>query len=224
MVDAPGERVAAASGVGESERRADVLAERQLPAGEIQDPEQWFDEQFARRMKQWEEKKPASLSIMVTKGTLDWAYPPFIIGSTAASMGWRVTMFFTFYGLALLKKRLDLKLSALGNPAMPMKLPYGPGWLRNTEMHRPPFLMAVMPGFESMATSMMDKTLAEKGIAPIAELRALCIEAEVRLVGCEMTRGLFGWEKDSFIPEISEWAGAASYLGIARGCGINLYM
>ena len=63
-----------------------------------------------------------TMSIIVTKGTLDWAYPPFILGSTAAAMGLNVTMFFTFYGLTLLLKNLDLKISSLGNPAMKMPM------------------------------------------------------------------------------------------------------
>ena len=57
-----------------------------------------------------------SLTIIATKGTLDWAYPPFILSSTAAALGYNVTMFFTFYGLQLLKKDLSLSVSPLGNP------------------------------------------------------------------------------------------------------------
>ena len=88
-----------------------------------------FDELFSQKMAEYEAKKTPSLSLMVTKGTLDWAYPPFIIASTAAALGWQVSMFFTFYGLNLLKKDLELEISPLGNPAMPMKMPMGPAWL-----------------------------------------------------------------------------------------------
>ena len=63
-----------------------------------------------------------SMSLIVTKGTLDWAYPPFILATTAAAMGLNVTMFFTFYGLPLLLKNLDPQLSSLGNPAMKMPM------------------------------------------------------------------------------------------------------
>jgi len=68
------------------------------------------------------ESDDKSMSIIVTKGSLDWAYPPFILGTTAAAMGLDVTLFFTFYGLPLLKKDLDLKLTTLGNPAMEMPM------------------------------------------------------------------------------------------------------
>ena len=63
-----------------------------------------------------------SMSIIVTKGSLDWAYPPFILSTTAAAMGLNVTMFFTFYGLGLLLKKMDLQMTTLGNPAMKMPM------------------------------------------------------------------------------------------------------
>ncbi len=52
---------------------------------------------------------PNTMSIIVTKGSLDWAYPPFILATTAAAMGLQVTMFFTFYGLPLLMKDLSCR-------------------------------------------------------------------------------------------------------------------
>jgi len=61
------------------------------------------------------------MAIIATKGTLDMAYPPFILASTAAALGYDVQIFFTFYGLQLLRKDLsDVKISPLANPAMPM--------------------------------------------------------------------------------------------------------
>lgn len=186
--------------------------------------DQWFDQRFADNMAAQKENRTRKLSIMVTKGTLDWAYPPFIIGSTAAALGWDATLFFTFYGLALLKKDLKPHISPLGNPAMPMKMPFGPKWFQGIEWNMPNVLMAGIPGFESVATSLMKQTLKNKGVAPITELRDLCIEADVKLVACQMTVDLFGWEKDEFIPEISDWAGAASYLTSAEDADISLYI
>src|SRR5665647_1304562 len=82
--------------------------------------DQWFDQRFETRMTEREDAHVASLAIIATKGTLDWAYPPFILASTASALGWDVSVFFTFYGLELLKKNLDAQVSPLGNPAMPM--------------------------------------------------------------------------------------------------------
>ncbi|MHB1955989.1 MAG: DsrE/DsrF/DrsH-like family protein, partial [Sulfobacillus sp.] len=60
------------------------------------------------------------LAIIASKGTLDWGYPPFILSSTAAALGYETQVFFTFYGLQLLRKDLSgMKVSPLGNPGMP---------------------------------------------------------------------------------------------------------
>ena len=184
----------------------------------------WFDQRFEEKMAESRDGETPRLSIMVTKGTLDWAYPPFIIASTAAAMGWNASLFFTFYGLALLKKDLKPQVSPLGNPAMPMKMPFGPKWFQGIDWNMPNLLMAGVPGFESMATSFMKMTVRNHGIATIPELRELCIEAEVSLVACQMTVDLFGWKQEEFIPEISEWAGAATYLTTAKGADITLFI
>ena len=82
------------------------------------------------------------LAIIATKGTLDWAYPPFILASTAAALGYETQIFFTFYGLQLLRKKLDLKLTSLGNPGMPMPMPM-------------PVLLQALPSMQSMMSVMM---------------------------------------------------------------------
>lgn len=184
----------------------------------------WFDERFEEKMKQREANHTPSMTIISTKGTLDMAYPPFILASTAAALGWDVEIFFTFYGLSLLKKDLDLEVSPLGNPAMPMKMPFGPEWLRKSEMNIPNVVMAGVPGFEKVATSMMKKTMANKGIATIDELREMCLEADVKLVACQMTVDLFEMSRDDFIPEITDWIGAASFLPKAQKADVSLFI
>ena len=132
------------------------------------------------------------LAIIATKGTLDWAYPPFILASTAAALGYEVTVFFTFYGLQLVRKDLSgLKVSPLGNPGMPMKMPFGPKWFRGINWNIPNIIQAGIPGYESVATTLMKKTIANNGVATIAELRDLCQEAEVKMIACQMTVELF---------------------------------
>ncbi len=91
--------------------------------------------------------KPGSMTIIATKGTLDWAYPPFILSSTAAALGWDVSVFFTFYGLQLLRKDIShLKVSPLGNPGMPMKMPFGPEWFRHLNWNIPNAVQAGRAG------------------------------------------------------------------------------
>ncbi len=140
------------------------------------------------------------VSMICTKGTLDWAYPPFILGSTAAALGKEVSMFFTFYGLNLLLKDLSkLRVSPAGNPAMPMKMPFGPDWLQRIDWapKLPNLLMNNVPGFEKFATQMMLKTTKKHGVPSIEELREICQEADVKFLACQMTVDLFGFDKSS---------------------------
>ena len=184
----------------------------------------WFDQRFEHKMAEREAAHVPSMTIIATKGTMDLAYPPFILASTAAALGWDVSVFFTFYGLNLLKRDLDLKVTPLGNPAMPMKLPEGPSWIQGKELPVPTSVMSLMPGFQNMATNLMQKTLDKKGVARIDELRSICVEAEVKLIACQMTVDLFDYDKEDFIPEIEEWVGAASFLPKAQKADVNLFM
>ncbi len=155
------------------------------------------------------------MSIIVTKGTLDWAYPPFILATTAAAMDVDVTMFFTFYGLQLLKKDLDLKISTLGNPSMEMPM---------MGMHmKMPNLVSVIPGVDRMATTMMKNLIKKKGVASIPDLREAAVESDVKMVACQMTLDLFELEQKDLIDDITI-GGAATYMEGALEADINLYI
>ena len=155
------------------------------------------------------------MSIIVTKGTLDWAYPPFILATTAAAMGVQSTMFFTFYGLGLLKKKLDLQISVLGNAAMEMPM---------AGMHvKMPNIMGMLPGVDAAATVMMKNLIKRKGIASIEELRDAAVESEVRLIACQMTMALFEYQPSDMMDGL-EYAGAATYIEDACNSEINLFI
>ena len=156
-----------------------------------------------------------SMSIIVTKGSLDWAYPPFILATTAAAMDVKVTMFFTFYGLPLLKKKLNMKFTPLGNPAMEMPMMGGHMAMPN--------LMSVMPGVGAMAGGMMKNLMKKKGVASIEELREAAVESDVRLIACQMTLDLFEYSTDDMIDGI-ELGGAATYIEGALKSDINLFI
>jgi len=177
------------------------------------------------KLAEMKANKTPSMTIIATKGTLDWAYPPFILSSTAAALGWDVSIFFTFYGLQLLKKDIsDLKISPLGNPGMPMKMPFGPDWFKDINWNIPNLVQAGVPGFESFASTLMRQTMKNKGVADITELRSLCLEAGVNMLGCQMTVDLFGFSRDDFIPEVKEYCGAASFLPMARESDVTLFV
>jgi peroxiredoxin family protein len=156
-----------------------------------------------------------SMSIIVTKGSLDWAYPPFILGTTAAAMGLDVTMFFTFYGLGLLKRKLKLEVTPLGNAAMEMPM---------MGMHMAmPNIVSAMPGVNAAATVMMKNLIKKKGVASIEELREAAVESEVRMIACQMTLDLFEYKREDLIDGL-ELGGAATYIDTAVKSDINLFI
>jgi len=154
------------------------------------------------------------LAIIATKGTLDWAYPPFILASTAAALGYEVQIFFTFYGLQMVKKDLNLKVSPLGNPGMPMPMGMDK-WF--------PVLGTAIPGMEAIMTAMMKAKMKAKGVASLEDLRELCQEAEVKFVACQMTVDLFDMDPSDFISGL-EFGGAATFFEFAGESDICLYI
>lgn len=151
------------------------------------------------------------MALIATKGTLDMAYPPFILASTAASLGWEVQIFFTFYGLQLLRKDLgDIKISPLANPAMPMPVPM-------------PVMVQMLPGMEAMATMMMKQKMKSKGVASLTELRDICVESDVKFIGCQMTVDLFEFKPSDFIDGI-EYGGAAMFMKFAGESDVCLFI
>ena len=156
-----------------------------------------------------------SMSIIVTKGSLDWAYPPFILATTAAAMDVDVTLFFTFYGLPLLKKDMNPKFTPLGNAAMEMPMMGGHVAMPN--------MVSMLPGVGSMAGKMMKNLMARKCVASLEDLRDAAVELEVRLIACQMTMDLFEYSLDDMIDGI-ELGGAATYMESALKSDINLFI
>ncbi|MFP8957078.1 DsrE/DsrF/DrsH-like family protein [Natrialbaceae archaeon A-CW3] len=135
------------------------------------------------------------MTIVATQGSFDMAYPPLILASTAAAFGWDVVVFHTFWGLDILheEKSQDLKLSAVGNPNMPM-----------------PNALAALPGMDAMATKMMQKKIDENGTATIEELIDLSLDQGVDLQACQMTIELMGYDEDEFYDGVTTGVGAAT--------------
>jgi len=172
----------------------------------------------ARVQAAWQEKeqreadRPRKMAIIATRGTLDWAYPPLILATAAAALGWEVGIFFTFYGLTILNKpeHRKLEVGVLGNPAMPMPLPM-------------PQLVGAIPGMTPMATSMMKKKFKAHGVATIDELLEMAVDAGVRLMPCGMTAEVFGFKSEDFIEAAEPMCGATAFIDFAQDADISLF-
>jgi len=168
----------------------------------------------ADMLKEQEAKKettPKKMAVIATKGTLDWAYPPLVLASTAASLGWEVGVFFTFYGLNIVHKTKSKSIGIVpvGNPAMPMPVPV-------------PNLLGALPGMTPFATFMMKKKFKDHGVASIPELTELCFEAGVKMMPCAMTMDVFGYKKTDFMEGCQDICGAAHFLSWASDADITL--
>ena len=138
---------------------------------------------------------PDKMVIIATKGTLDMAYPPLILASTAAAFGYEVTVFHTFWGLEILHEEhsKDLKLSSVGNPNMPV-----------------PNAIAALPGMDRMTTRMMRGKIEDNDVASIEELIDMSLDSGVDLQACQMTIDLLGYDEEDFYDGVTTGVGAAS--------------
>lgn len=166
---------------------------------------------YLAEQKAKEKKRQKRMAIISTKGTLDWAYPPLILASTAGAMGWDVGIFFTFYGLNIIHRSKGKKLAVapLANPAMPMPVPN---------------LVGAIPGMTPMATTMMKRMFKGKGVAGIDELLQNCVDVGVRLMPCQMTVEVFGYKQEDFVPQAEPACGAAAFIRYASEADVSLFI
>lgn len=157
-----------------------------------------------------EQNQKKRVALIAAQGSLDGAYPPLIIASTAIAMEMEVAVFFTFYGLYILHKdRMQhLKVAPVGNPAMPVPVPN---------------VVGVLPGMTGVATGMMHSWMQKAGTATIADLVDACREFGVRLIACQMTMDVLGIKPEDLIDGV-EVGGAASFLEFAVDADINMFM
>jgi peroxiredoxin family protein len=154
--------------------------------------------------------KRRRIALVASKGTLDQAYPPLIMATTAASLGWEAGVYFTFYGLDIIHNdRLeDLKVASLANPAGPIRLPN---------------LLGAMPGATAAATKMMKKWMTDARMPTIPEFIEMAQGLGVRFFACSTTMGVMGVEEDDLIKGC-EIAGAAAFLDFAAAADVQLFV
>jgi peroxiredoxin family protein len=150
------------------------------------------------------------MAIVASKGTMDMAYMPLILGSTAGAMEMEVAVFFTFYGLQIIHKKnnKNLKVPPLANPAMPLPVPN---------------IIGMLPGMTAMATMMMKSWMAKEKVPSIPALLEMCQEAGVKLMACQMSMDVMGIKKEDLVDGV-ECVGAGTYLGYASEAAITLFI
>ena len=171
---------------------------------------QEVDAYLAERAKR-EAERTKKIALISTKGTLDMAYPPLILATTAAALGWDAAIFFTFYGLNIIhrQKQTKLRVAPLGNPAMPMPVPN---------------LIGAIPGMTSIGTSVMRSMFKSHGVASIDDLLEAAVASGVRLMPCAMTMDVFGYKTTDFMDGAEAPCGAATFLDWASDADVSLFI
>lgn len=148
------------------------------------------------------------VALIASKGTLDMAYPPLLLATTARSMNIEAAIFFTLYGMQILKKNPRLKVAPLANPAMPMPVPN---------------IIGALPGMTAMASMMMSGMFKKQAVPPIKELMAMARDSGVKLIACQMTMDVLGMKKKDLIDGI-EFGGLATFIEYGMGSTVNLFV
>ena len=152
-------------------------------------------------------------TIVVFSNDLDRAMASFIIANGAAAMGRKVTMFFTFWGLNVLRKNPSPSVEkSFLDRMFGMMMPKGATKLSLSKMH--------MAG---LGTAMMKKVMGDKKVQTLPELIELAKEQGVRLVACTMTMDVMGLKSEELMDGIEE-GGVAAYLGSAETADVNLFI
>jgi len=156
------------------------------------------------------EKRRRRLAIVASKGTLDMAYPPLILASAGAALGWEVAIFFTFYGLDVInaKRNKHLQVAPLGNPAMPVPVPN---------------LVGAIPGMTAMATKMMKSWMKKANMPTVEEMISICRQSGVQLIACSTTMGVMSVDKGDILPGL-DISGAAAFLDFAAEADVSLFI
>ena len=158
------------------------------------------------------EENRKRMALVASKGTLDMAYAPLILASTAAAMDVDVQVYFTLYGVDIInkKKYRNLQVAPIANPAMPSPVPF-------------PNILGILPGMTPVATNMMKGMLKKVNWPDIPDLVDSCLELGVKMIACTPTLEMTGVKKEDIV-DGAIVAGAAEFLNFALDADVTLFI
>jgi len=142
------------------------------------------------------------VALICSKGGLDEVFPALILANAARMSDIDAFVFFTFYGLdAITEKKVDhLHVNMAGNPTSPI-----------------PTILAGLPGFESLAASMMKKQMSKLDLPTVREFMTILHESGCRLFACELAMTMMGLDKEDLIPEVEDVITAGDFYELSEG-------
>jgi peroxiredoxin family protein len=145
------------------------------------------------------------VAIICSKGSLDMAYPGLILANAARMMGIDAVLFFTFWGMDVIKESTVDKLHAgvVGNPGTHM-----------------PAMLAGLPGMEALATAMMKKKIAEIDVPTVRELLETLADAGAEIYACHMAMEMMGIKREELIPQVHDVITAMDFFDKSTGAQV----
>ena len=142
------------------------------------------------------------VSIVVSKGSLEGIYPALIMANGARMEGIDADLFFTFFGLDVIRKdrHAKIKVATVGNPGMHM-----------------PTLLGALPGFSALATKLMQRQIEKLDIPPIPEFVELIADSGAGLYACRASVEMFGLTLDDFVPQVRDIISVGEFFNLAAG-------
>ena len=157
---------------------------------------------------------PEKVTLVVFSGEMDKALAAFNIAIGAASMGMEVSMFFTFWGLNIIKRNEGpIKSRGIMRKML--------NFMNRGGSKRLPLSKFHMLG---LGKWMMGRLMRDAKFPSLDELIAMAREAGVKFIACTTSMGIMGISKDAYIPEVDSFAGAATYLAEAKEGKVNLFI
>ena len=162
------------------------------------------------------ETKTRKMAFICSKGDLDMVYPALIMGWAALGNGVDVSIFFTFWGLDMIRKnRVDhLEIAPLANTSMKMSMMGVPG---NIGI---PQIMGILPGMTPFATALMKSKMKQLDVPPVREYLQMIMDAGGKLYPCKMTCDMYDLKKEDFIDGVSDILTASEFIDLTPGAQV----
>jgi peroxiredoxin family protein len=157
------------------------------------------------------------IAFICSKGNLDMAYPALVMGWAALGNGIDVTIFFTFWGMDMIRKlRIDhLEIAPVANTSMKMSM-----MGVNTGNLGIPNIMGIIPGMTAFATKLMKSKMEKLEVPPVNEYLQMLVDAGAKLYACKMSVDMFDLKKEDFIDGVIDIVTAGDFMDMTEGAQI----
>ena len=157
------------------------------------------------------------VAFICSKGDLDMAYPALIMGWAALGNGIDVTIFFTFWGIDLIRKLRQghLEIAPVANTSMKMSM-----MGVNTGNLGIPNIFGVLPGMTAFATKLMKDKMAALDVPPVGEYLRMLVDGGAKLYACKMSVDMFGLKKEDFVDGVLDIVTAGDFMDMTEGAQI----